>query len=205
MTRKCKQCSEYIPLKAKSEKVYHKAKFCSFDCMTIWGLDQVAKDKAKKASRAKQKKDEEFRAMKIRVKDDSETIGKLKGRLQKYTNQLAKIVNHREDCISCGKPLAGEKQVDGGHFIAVGQCDAMRFNLMNIFRQCVNCNDFLSGNQLEYERRLREIKGDEYVEYLLEQKRVASHIQGDRVWDKHGLRHMIQWTRRQINRNNKKN
>ena len=165
--------------------------FCSVEHALKFANQKRVKDHERK-------KAQEFKALKQKVRDEKETIGTLKKRLQSYTNRLAKIVNQRDDCISCGKPLADELQVDGGHFIAVGQCDAMRFNIMIIFPQCTHCNNFLSGNQLEYERRLRQIKGDAYVDYILEQKRLASHIQGDRVWDKPALRHMIKWTCRQI-------
>ena len=192
MSRRCKcGCKAELPSAARCEDIIEKKGYASIECL-------AAHTKAKREAKEAKKKEAEFKEMKARVKDTKETIGVLKGRLQKITNKLAKIVNHREDCISCGRKLAGQEQVDGGHFIAVGQCDAMRFNIMGIHPQCVSCNDFRAGNQLEYERRLREIKGDSYVDYLLEQKRVASHIQGDRVWDKPALRFMIEWTNSRI-------
>jgi len=192
MTRRCKHCKEVELLPAaKCEDIVSKKGYCSIECLD-------GHTKAKRIAKSNEPKERQFKAMKVRVKETKETIGVLKKKLQAITNKLAKLVNHRDDCISCGKPLANESQVDGGHWIAVGQCDAMRFNIMQIFPQCTNCNNYLKGNQLEYERRLREIKGNSYVDYLLEQKRVANHIQGDRVWTKEALRLMIKWTNNKL-------
>jgi ribosomal protein L44E len=192
MTRRCKHCKEVELLPAaRCVDIVSKKGYCSIECLDGHTI-------AKLIAKANEPKERQFQAMKVRVKENKETIGVLKKKLQVITNKLAKLVNHRTDCISCGVDLASQKQIDGGHFVAVGQCDPMRFNIMNIHPQCVSCNDFKGGNQLEYERRLREIKGNQYVDYLLEQKRVASHIQGDRVWDKPALRLMIKWTNKQL-------
>ena len=199
MARKCKnKCGTEIPIVRLCEDIIQRKGFCGATCLIEVARAKQQAAAKKKAKSDQVKKDAEFKEMKVRVKSDRETIGKLKGILQGLTNKLAKIVNYRDDCISCGKDLANEKQVDGGHWIAVGQCDAMRFNMMQIFRQCTNCNNFLKGNQLEYERRLREIKGDEYVEYLLEQKLVASRTCGDKLWTKPALKVMIAWTRKEL-------
>ena len=198
MTRKCNECSAEIPHASRSTTTYHKAKFCGWDCMTAYGLAKAKKNAQKREKIAFDKKKAEFKEMKQRVKDSKETIGVLKQRLQPYINFLAKIVNNRPDCISCGHVFEDGEQIDGGHFIAVGQCDALRFNIMNIFPQCTHCNNYLKGNQIEYELRLRKIKGDDYVDYLLEQKRIAGLIQGDRLWDKVTLRNLIRHTRKNI-------
>ena len=192
MTRRCKYCgANELPHANKCDDIVQKKGYCSIECL----YDHT---KAKRIAKENEPKERQFKAMKVRVKETKETIGVLKKKLQAITNKLAKLVNHREDCISCGVNLASQKQIDAGHFVAVGQCDPMRFNTMNIHPQCVSCNDFKGGNQLEYERRLRELKGNQYVDYLLEQKRVASHIQGDRVWTKEALRLMIKWTNKQL-------
>ena len=192
MARRCKNaCGNEIPTVAKCETLFQRKGYCDIDCL-------AEHTRAKRIAKANEPKERQFKAMKVRVKETKETIGVLKKKPQAITNKLAKLVNHREDCISCGVNLASQKQIDAGHFVAVGQCDPMRFNIMGIHPQCVSCNDFKAGNQLEDERRLREIKGNQYVDYLLEQKRVANHIQGDRVWTKEALRLMIKWTNKQI-------
>ena len=139
--KKCKHCKEFFP----ADDMFQApgGTFCNITHAMLFVMEKQAKDKAKK-------KASEFKEMKVRVTDTKETIGVLKKRLQAITNKLAKILNHRKDCISCGTDLAKQEQIDGGHFVAVGQCDPMRFNTMNIHPQCVSCNDFKGGNQLEY-------------------------------------------------------
>ena len=55
---------------------------------------------------------------------------------------------------------------DAGHFRSVGSAKHLEFDERNVFGQCKHCNDHLKGNQLEYERRLRILKGDQFVDEL---------------------------------------
>jgi hypothetical protein len=76
-----------------------------------------------------------------------------------------------KSCISCDTILVKLGRVggdyDAGHFRSVGSAKHMEFVENNIHGQCKHCNDFLKGNQLEYERRLRIRKGDAFVDELL--------------------------------------
>lgn len=51
-------------------------------------------------------------------------------------------------CISCGRFHQGS--YDAGHYRSVGAMPALRFDLANIHKQCVPCNQHKAGNILEY-------------------------------------------------------
>lgn len=52
------------------------------------------------------------------------------------------------------------------HYLSAGNNYSVRFNTDNIWVSCYKCNVMLSGNQLEYRKRLIEKIGIERVEYL---------------------------------------
>lgn len=52
-------------------------------------------------------------------------------------------------CISCQTEIKG--QVQAGHYLTD---KALRYNENNCHSQCVKCNNWLSGNQLEYKKHL---------------------------------------------------
>ena len=74
----------------------------------------------------------------------------------KLAQQLVnKYINLRDKglpCISCDKPITG--RVNASHFWNANNHYNVRFNEDNIHSSCINCNQFLSGNLLEYRSRL---------------------------------------------------
>lgn len=69
-----------------------------------------------------------------------------------------------EPCISCGRHHEG--QYHAGHFRSVGAQPALRFNELNVHKQCAPCNNHKSGNIVEYRIRLLQKIGREAVEFL---------------------------------------
>ena len=54
-------------------------------------------------------------------------------------------------CISCGKPASNTpNDWDAGHYRSVGSAPHLRFNVLNIHKQCKHCNQYLSGNIVMY-------------------------------------------------------
>ena len=93
------------------------------------------------------------------------SLGDWKKRLQeRYFNKFILLRDKGKPCISCGR-LTGCK-VNAGHFLSVGSHPELRFNEDNVALQCEHCNSFLSGNPVEYEKRLREKIGNERVDFL---------------------------------------
>lgn len=69
-----------------------------------------------------------------------------------------------KSCISGGEGHAGQRHA--GHFRSVGSAPHLRFDERNCHGQCAHCNNWLSGNQLNYRAGLIERIGIEKVEQL---------------------------------------
>jgi len=67
-------------------------------------------------------------------------------------------------CVSCGRHHNG--QYHAGHYLSVGSSPALRFEELNVWKQCAPCNNHLSGNAVLYRRALVELIGVEKVEWL---------------------------------------
>ena len=59
-------------------------------------------------------------------------------------NALVRKRDEGKPCISCG---ATDVYLQAGHYIAIGQCQSLRYNLDNIHGQCVKCNCMNAGTQ----------------------------------------------------------
>lgn len=74
-------------------------------------------------------------------------------------------------CISCdatpnNSDLLTGSRWDAGHYRSVGACRELRFEPLNVHRQCVRCNRDLSGNAVEYRIRLVRRIGADKVDWL---------------------------------------
>lgn len=67
-------------------------------------------------------------------------------------------------CITCSKTIP-RKLLQAGHFIS-GRHNANLFNEEGCHAQCYNCNINLRGATLEYRRKIVELYGAGYDEYL---------------------------------------
>ena len=67
-------------------------------------------------------------------------------------------------CISCGRHHEGK--YDAGHYRTVKSNPALRFEPLNCHKQCVPCNQHLSGNIVNYRIELVKRIGAEAVEWL---------------------------------------
>lgn len=73
----------------------------------------------------------------------------------------------RASCDAAVKELPQvEPRPFAGHYRSVGACPELRFEPLNIHRQCVKCNRNLSGNAVEYRIRLVQRIGAETVAWL---------------------------------------
>ena len=83
---------------------------------------------------------------------------------QAIFNKYIRLRDKDEPCISCSRFHRG--QYHAGHFRTVGAAPELRFNEYNCHKQCSVCNNHLSGNLLEYRRKLVAKIGIEKVEWL---------------------------------------
>ena len=90
---------------------------------------------------------------------------------QAAVNEFIRLRDAHLSCISCDSmpndnDLMTGSRWDAGHYRSVGACPELRFELLNIHRQCVKCNRNLSGNAVEYRIRLVLRIGAEKVDWL---------------------------------------
>ena len=149
--RKCKECrTPFTP--------HGMVLVCSFDCALAYGKKTAAKAEARKAKeqRAKERKQKaDFR------RTDTKW---LKAKAQEYCNRYIRLRDELCGCISCG--TRADIKYDAGHFIPAGRCIPLRYNELNIHKQCTRCNTHMSGNLTAYEAALRLKLGDKVVEWL---------------------------------------
>lgn len=67
-------------------------------------------------------------------------------------------------CISCNRHHSG--QFHAGHYRSVGSSPELRFEPLNVHKQCAPCNNHKSGNVVEYRISLVKRIGLDNVEWL---------------------------------------
>jgi len=138
--KKCRACGEqFKPFNSL-------AKACGIQCALTLGREATAK-KAKA----------EFKA--------SDTTH-LKALAQKVFNSYIRLRDEDEGCISCDKSKDWHGQWHAGHYLTVGARPQLRFNELQVWRQCSQCNLYLSGNLAQYRLKLIGRIGLEAVEVL---------------------------------------
>lgn len=113
---------------------------------------------------------EEKRALVLERKADKVKREKLKSRAQwareaqTAFNAYIRLRDDADPCISCGRYHAG--QYHAGHYLSVGARPELRFEPLNVHKQCAPCNSHLSGNIVLYRVALRTRIGDALVDWL---------------------------------------
>lgn len=69
-------------------------------------------------------------------------------------------------CISCSTVKKWNDGIQAGHFIPRGSDYALKFNEVNVNGQCVSCNEYKSGNLIEYRAGLIVKYGEQVVKDL---------------------------------------
>ena len=122
---------------------------CSVKC----AIAKVQSDKKVKAKK-------ELSERKVNLKSKAQWLREA----QKEFNAYIRLRDLGKPCISCQRHHQG--QYHAGHFRSVGACSELRFNEMNVYKQCAPCNNHLSGNIGEYRINLVKLIGADKVEWL---------------------------------------
>ena len=88
--------------------------------------------------------------------------------LQKVFNEFIRLRDKDLPCISCGTNKK-DIQYHAGHYRSVGSTPELRFNELNCHKQCSKCNNYLSGNLINYRINLIKKIGLDMVEELEKQ------------------------------------
>jgi len=140
----CKCC------KKKYEKSRPMQVVCGLDCALIY---------SKVTAKKKEKKE-------IKIKKDAlKPLSYYVKKAEKVCNEYIRLRDANSPCISCNAVNA--KKWDAGHYISVGANRSLRFNELNIHKQCsFNCNVNLSGNLINYRKGLLKKIGEEKLSWL---------------------------------------
>ena len=138
-------------------------KVCSWACGLA--IKDVNQERARKSLAQVERREIKVRKEKLKSRADHmrET--------QVAFNEFIRLRDAAHPCISCDSVSTDEGLItgsrwDAGHYRSVGSCPELRFEPLNVHRQCVRCNRNLSGNAVEYRIRLVQRIGAEKLDWL---------------------------------------
>ena len=136
------------------------AKVCSIPCAITHSAAVTAKQKAKK--------ERQERAQDKVKRESMKTRPQLVREAQSEVNKYVRLRDDGLPCISCGVNYPEDRNDvwDAGHLRSAGSSPGTRFNTLNIHKQCVRCNQYLSSNALKYRIALIEKIGLDMVEKI---------------------------------------
>jgi hypothetical protein len=137
--------------------------WCSPDCA-------VAIARGRQEKKRKELAQVERREIKVRKEKLKSRADHLR-EAQAAVNEYVRLRDAHLPCISCDSTpndhdLITGSRWDAGHYRSVGACPELRFEPLNIHRQCVKCNRNLSGNAVEYRIRLVQRIGADKVTWI---------------------------------------
>ena len=147
--RRCLNCKDYFPV--SDGMILPVGYLHSDECVLEYSRKMRTKHEKK-----------EHTATKKRLKDNDRSFQINK--TQQIFNKYIRLRDHAIPCVSCGRFHEG--QYHAGHYRTVGANPELRFDEHNCHKQCSPCNNFLSGNLVNYRINLVVRFGMEYVENL---------------------------------------
>lgn len=134
-------------------------KVCCWQCGLAIADQPANQKKARMAIEQRERR--EIKVRKQKVKRRSEYMQEAQDAFNAWIRQR----DAGQPCISCG--TTADVQYCAGHYRTVGACPELRFEPLNVHRQCnKNCNLEKSGNIVEYRIRLVKKIGAEAVAWL---------------------------------------
>ena len=133
-----------------------RARVCSSECAISLG-------NSKKAKAAKVAAIKERRETKDKL-DQLKSKAQWAREAQAMFNSFIRLRDVDQACISCGRHHQGQYQA--GHYLSVGASPELRYEELNVHKQCAPCNTYLSGNAVLFRKALLEKVGAEIVDWL---------------------------------------
>ena len=160
---RCKNCKD------KFEPIRFNHKYCLKDeCIKAF-VEEV--------------KTKQWKETKTRMKNDLKTTQDWLKEAQTIFNKYINLRDKGLPCVSCGKPIKG--RVNASHFWNANNHHNVRFDEDNVHSSCITCNQFLSGNLLEYRTRLCSKIGQKRFDELEAKRHVT------KKWTKDELKEII--------------
>lgn len=166
-TRRCNHCGTRKEL---DQMIYKGIKsFCNTVCLIDYTrLNKSSKIKVRfenKAGRAK------------RLKTTRDYLKEAQAIFNRYIR--LRDIYRGQGCISCDKAYDNNRYGwDAGHYIS-RRYNFTRMHTYNVHLQCKRCNQFLSGNIVEYRKRLINKIGEDKVLWIEENYRTSHKFTSD--------------------------
>lgn len=144
---RCKNCGEKFTPRFSSLEKFCKEEKCNEAAI------QYAIENKKRLDAKKERK---------RIKEEKRkllTLSDHKKKFQTLINEIARLIDENQSCISCQNQA---NKYDAGHRFTVKAWGNIRFNLHNIHKQCVNCNQYNGGQETQYDEGLIQRYGQDY-------------------------------------------
>jgi hypothetical protein len=162
----CTNCKFRFP--REQLKAVPAGKFCSDKCLHEYANNH--NNKARLVSLGRKEVKKTFAAKKRAFKLNDKKLR----RNQAVTafNKYIRLRDKNKPCISCQRYHTG--QYHAGHYKPAGINSALKFNELNVHKQCSACNNNLSGNLTHYRINLIKKIGLHKVEELENNKAITS-------------------------------
>lgn len=142
LIRKCAYCKQEFEKKRMGQKV----------CGQACSIGLIADQRKKRERKEDQERKEALKTLSDHLKEAQAIFNAFIRERDKYL-----------PCISCGEY---RNTYDAGHYRSTRAAPELRFHEDNVHKQCVLCNQFRSGNAIEYRLRLVQKIGVDRVEWL---------------------------------------
>ncbi|HDS1692173.1 TPA: recombination protein NinG [Pseudomonas putida] len=148
----CKACGTKFRPSLSTQKA------CGVQC----ALDLAKKPENQAVARKAiaQRERREIQARKQKLKSRADYVREA----QAVFNRWVRLRDEALPCISCGRHHQGK--YDAGHYRTTAACPELRFDPLNVHKQCSPCNTQLSGNIVAYRLGLIRRIGEESVDWL---------------------------------------
>ncbi|HBK47929.1 MAG TPA: hypothetical protein DDZ74_00895 [Pseudomonas sp.] len=133
-------------------------KACGVQCALELAKKPENQVAARKAISQRERREIQVRKQKLKSRADYVREA------QAVFNQWVRLRDEAQPCISCGRHHQGK--YDAGHYRTTAACPELRFDPLNVHKQCSPCNTQLSGNIVEYRLGLIRRIGQELVDWI---------------------------------------
>lgn len=133
--------------------------WCAPDCALVT-LKRKEQKKVRERKAIEKVERREIKVRKQRLKSRADHLRET----QAIFNQWIRLRDAAEPCISCGRHHDG--QYHAGHYRTVASSPELRFEPLNVWKQCAPCNNHKSGDIVNYRANLVQKLGAEKVEWL---------------------------------------
>jgi hypothetical protein len=147
---KCKACGTLYVKTRPLQSV------CSIPCSL-----KVAREKTQKTIKEKDRQDKKAVREKL---DAMKTKPELLKLAQIAFNAWIRERDADLPCVSCGRHHTG--QYHAGHYLSTGARPELRFEPLNVWKQCSACNTHLHGNLINFRQELIRRIGQDKVDWL---------------------------------------